>query len=168
MQPVLVSACLLGQLVRYDALAKTCEHKILSRWLREGRVVPVCPEVAGGLSIPRPAAEIEKPVGGFGVLDGRARVVDCNGRDVSEAFIRGAQEALALAKSKGIRVAVLKENSPSCGSSFCYDGTFTRTKIKEPGVTTALLRKAGIQVFSEEQFEEADEALSVLALSLVD
>lgn len=159
MQSVLVSACLLGEAVRYDGLSKPCPHKILTRWLEEGRVVRVCPEVSGGLSIPRTPAEIDKPLGGFGVLSGKARVVDNTGRDVTAAFMQGAREALAVAQARGIRVAVLKENSPSCGSSSCYDGTFTRTRIPEPGVTGALLKKAGVLVFSEEQFEEADEAL---------
>ena len=159
MQKVLVSACLLGEAVRYDGLSKPIQSDILARWLSEGRVVPVCPEVAGGLTIPRIASEIEKPLGGYAVLDGRTRVVDASGRDVSEAFIKGANEALSVAQAKGIRVAVLKENSPSCGSSYCYDGTFTRTKIPQPGVTGAMLRRAGILVFSEEQLEEADKVL---------
>jgi uncharacterized protein YbbK (DUF523 family) len=128
-------------------------------WIGEGRVVPVCPEVAGGLPVPRPPAEVTDPTGGPAVLAGTARVVDINGRDVTAPFIKGAEEALARARAQGIRVAVLKEDSPSCGSSYIYDGTFTGTKVPAPGVTAALLRAAGLQVFSEAQFDDAERAL---------
>ena len=112
---VLVSACLLGELVRHDGRHKRIAHPILQRWLDERLVVPVCPEIAGGLPVPRPAAEIERGAGGQAVLDGAARVRDVHGADVTPAFVAGAQQALALARASGARVAVLKARSPSCG-----------------------------------------------------
>jgi|GEM_PF-364899 len=158
-EAVLVSACLLGEAVRYDGGDKRCDDEVLQRWLREGRVVPICPEVTGGLPVPRPPAEIAPAAGGAGVLAGTARVIDIAGRDVTVPFVKGAMEALARSRAWGIRVAVLKENSPSCGSSYTYDGTFSGTKVSAPGVTAALLREAGLQVFSEAQFDDAQRAL---------
>lgn len=116
--------------------------------MREGRVVRLCPEVAGGLSVPRPPAELR-----------RGLVVTRDGRDVSDAFARGADEALRLVREHAIEIAVLKSNSPSCGSGTIYDGTFTGTRIAGDGVTTALLRAHGIHVFSELEWEAADAAL---------
>jgi uncharacterized protein YbbK (DUF523 family) len=162
MESVLVSTCLLGEPVRYDGGHKRCDSQVLHRWLREGRVVPVCPEIAGGLPVPRLPAEISNGTGGQNVLTGAARVKDSNGCDVSMAFVKGAEYSLALARSKSIRIAVLKEGSPSCGTSYTYDGTFSRTKVSTPGVTAFLLRQAGIHVFSEAQFIEADELLKLL------
>ncbi|MEN5239233.1 MULTISPECIES: 2-thiouracil desulfurase family protein [Pseudomonas] len=157
---VLVSACLLGQPVRYDGRASG-HPDLLQRWQAEGRVVPLCPEVAGGLPTPRPAAEIP---GGQGsqVLDGQAQVRTASGEDVSAAFMAGAQRALELVRRHGIRVAVLKSGSPSCGNRQTYDGTFTGVKVAGEGVTTALLRRDGVQVFSELELAEAERALASL------
>ena len=157
---VLVSACLLGQPVRYDG--RTSGHPdLLQRWQAEGRVVPLCPEVAGGLPTPRPAAEIPGGQGGA-VLDGGAQVITVSGEDVSAAFLAGAQQALALVRRHGIRVAVLKAGSPSCGNRLTYDGTFAGVKVPGEGVTTALLRREGVLVFSELELEEAQRALAGL------
>jgi uncharacterized protein YbbK (DUF523 family) len=155
MEKVLVSSCLLGDPVRYNGADKRCDHEILRRWLREGRVVPVCPEVAGGLPVPRPPAEIAAGAGGLKVLSGAAAVVDVHGRDVSAHFVHGAQHALELARVHGIRIAVLKEGSPSCGTGYTYDGTFTGTRVSSPGVAAALLQQAGVAVFGEAQLAEA-------------
>lgn len=154
---VLVSACLLGQAVRYDG-RDSGHPDLLQRWQAEGRVVPLCPEVAGGLPTPRPPAEI--PGGqGAAVLDGQAQVVTVTGLDISEAFLAGARQALALVREHGIRVAVLKAGSPSCGNRLTYDGTFSGVKVPGEGVTTALLRREGVQVFSELELEDAQRAL---------
>ncbi|QVM91177.1 DUF523 domain-containing protein [Pseudomonas entomophila] len=155
---VLVSACLLGQPVRYDGRASG-HPGLLQRWQAEGRVVPLCPEVAGGLPTPRPPAEIPGGQGGE-VLDGRVPVVTVAGEDVSEAFLAGARQALALVRRHGIAVAVLKSGSPSCGNRLTYDGSFTGVKVAGEGVTTALLRREGVQVFSELELEQAAQALS--------
>lgn len=162
MQRVLVSACLIGEPVRYNGAHKGSGHPILTRWRAEGRVVALCPEIAGGLPVPRPPAEIAGGAGGAAVLAGRARVVDREGHDLSPAFVAGAQQAVALARQHGLRLAVLKENSPSCGSATTHDGRFGPGLVPLPGVTTAALRAAGVAVFSEAQFEQADALLRAL------
>jgi len=162
MESVLVSACLLGEKIRYDGSDKRCDDPILQRWLQEGRMVPVCPEVVGGLPTPRAPAEIAEGAGGLEVLRQAGKVMDATGRDVSEQFKQGAWQALQLVRSKGIRIAVLKEGSPSCGSGYTYDGSFTGKKVDQPGVTTARLREAGVRVFSEAQLRQADELLKLL------
>lgn len=154
---VLVSACLLGQPVRYDGRASG-HPDLLQAWQREGRVVPLCPEVAGGLPTPRPPAEIPGGQGGA-VLDGEAQVVTIVGEDVSAAFLAGGRLALELVRRHGIRVAVLKSGSPSCGNRLVYDGTFSGSKISGEGVTAALLRREGVLVFSELELDEAAKAL---------
>ena len=157
---VLVSRCLLGHRVRYDGGASG-PYAQLAQWQDEGRVIALCPEVAGGLPTPRAAAEI--PGGqGVEVLAGKASVITTEGGDVTEAFVSGAQQALALVERHGIRIAILKANSPSCGNRLTYDGSFSGTKVEGQGVTTALLTRAGVQVFSELELEEAAKALGVL------
>lgn len=158
--PVLVSACLLGETVRYDGADRRHGHPVLARWIAQGCVVAVCPEVAGGLPVPRPAAEIEGAAGGAQVLAGEARVVDVRGDDYSAPFVAGAQCTLALAVRHGVRVALLKEGSPSCGSGYTYDGSFTRRRVPLPGVASALLCAAGIKVFGEDEIAQADAALA--------
>ena len=160
MQKILVSRCLLGHRVRYDGGAGGPFDQLAS-WMAEGRVVALCPEVAGGLPTPRPAAEI--PGGqGVEVLDGRARVLTAEGEDVSTEFLSGARQALALVEQYGIRIAVLKANSPSCGNLQTYDGTFSRVKVSGEGVTAALLKRNGVKVFSELELPEAAAALATL------
>ncbi|WP_134682731.1 DUF523 domain-containing protein [Brevibacillus migulae] len=141
----IMSACLAGCHCRYDGKAVQEDHQDL---LKKGEAIPACPEQLGGLSTPRNPAEI---VGGdgFDVLDGKARVMDNQGNDVTEQFIAGAQQALRLAKKAGVTKAILKENSPSCGSTYLYDGSFTGKKVKGMGVTAALFARNGIEVSSE-------------------
>ncbi|HEY0839171.1 MAG TPA: DUF523 domain-containing protein [Vulgatibacter sp.] len=154
MEKILISACLLGERVRYDGRDARAGVALLDGWREEGRLVAICPEVAGGLPVPRPAAEI---VGGRGaeVWAGSARVVTAAGDDVTAHFLAGARAALALARRHGVRVAVLKERSPSCGSSSVHDGSFAGRRVPGMGVTTALLRAEGVQVFSDEELEQA-------------
>lgn len=160
MQKILVSRCLLGHRVRYDGGASGPFDQ-LQLWLDEGRVVPLCPEVAGGLSTPRAAAEI--PGGqGVEVLEGRAVVITTEGEDVSAQFLFGARQALELVQEHGIRIAVLKANSPSCGNRLTYDGTFSGVKVSGEGVTAALLRRHGVLVFSELELAEAAQTLATL------
>lgn len=159
---VLVSACLLGHAVRYNGLDKKSDDDVLRRWVEEGRVVSVCPEVAGGLAVPRPPAEVVGGGGGEAVLAGRARVIAVTGVDVTTEFVQGADHALAKAAEHGIRVAVLKEGSPSCGSTYSYDGSFSGVRVPAPGVTTARLVAAGIRVFSELELAEADAFVRAL------
>ena len=163
MEKILISACLVGQKVRYDGKASSTDGGIIARWKEEGRLVAICPEVAGGLSVPRPAAEI---VGGEGadVLDDRARLITGAGEDVTSAFVDGAHRALALAQSQGIRLAVLKARSPSCGSSTIYDGSFSGQKVAGAGVTAALLRRHEITVYSDQELDQAVRHLAELEI----
>ena len=158
MQKILVSRCLLGHRVRYDGGASGPFDQ-LQQWLDEGRVVPLCPEVAGGLPTPRAAAEIPGGQGGE-VLDGQARVITTGGDDVSAEFLSGAYQALELVQKHGIRIAVLKANSPSCGNLLTYDGSFSGVKVSGEGVTAALLKRNGVLVFSEQELAEAAAALN--------
>jgi uncharacterized protein YbbK (DUF523 family) len=155
---VLVSACLLGERVRYNGADAASGDRILRDWLSEGRVVPFCPEVAGGLGVPRPPAEIQGQ-GGDSVLAGAGEVRAQTGALVTNAFLRGAELALQTALAQGVRLAVLKDGSPSCGTGFVYDGSFTGRRTADVGVTAALLRRSGIPVFSETRLEEAAEHL---------
>ncbi|WP_458378790.1 DUF523 domain-containing protein [Pseudomonas chlororaphis] len=160
MHKILVSRCLLGHRVRYDGGASGLFDQLAS-WQAEGRVVALCPEVAGGLPTPRAAAEIPGGQGGE-VLDGLAQVITTEGEDVSAEFLSGARQALELVREHGIRIAVLKANSPSCGNLLTYDGSFSGVKVSGEGVTAALLKRAGVQVFSELELAEAAAALAAL------
>ncbi|WDH35124.1 DUF523 domain-containing protein [Pseudomonas chlororaphis] len=160
MHKILVSRCLLGHRVRYDGGASGPFDQ-LANWQAEGRVVALCPEVAGGLPTPRAAAEIPGGQGGE-VLDGLAQVITTEGEDVSAEFLSGARQALELVREHGIRIAVLKANSPSCGNLLTYDGSFRGVKVSGEGVTAALLKRAGVQVFSELELAEAAAALAAL------
>ena len=146
---ILVSACLAGFDVRYDGSHNMNEK--IRELFAENKAIPICPEILGGLSIPREPAEI---VGGVGedVLDGQAKVITNTGKDVTDHFIKGAYETLKFAQKWDAKTVVLKEKSPSCGSSMIYNGEFNGSKIEGNGVTTALLKRKGIQVLSEENF----------------
>ena len=150
---LLVSRCLLGEPVRYDGRAKPLPAPVIDRLHELAELVPVCPERLGGLPTPRPPAEI---TGGTGrdVLTGRACVRTHVGRDVTQAFVRGAEETARIAREHGCRLALLKENSPSCGCTAIYDGTHTGTCRPGEGVTTAALRKIGLACLSETAIDE--------------
>ena len=144
---LLISACLLGVACNHEG--RGSPRAVVEELAGRYRLIPVCPEVLGGLSTPRPAAEL---AGGDGtaVLAGEAVVMNVDGEDVTAAYLRGARAALALARSTGATQAVLKARSPSCGSSRVYDGTFSRRLVDGDGVTAAALRAAGIDVCSDE------------------
>ncbi|WP_141905929.1 DUF523 domain-containing protein [Lysinibacillus sp. Y5S-8] len=145
---ILISACLAGLNVRYNG-TNSLDEKI-QRLVLENKAITVCPELMGGFSTPREPAEI---VGGNGedVLDGKATVIERTGRDVTELYLKGAYATLQKALEVGASLVVLKEYSPSCGSAMIYNGAFNGTKLLGEGVTTALLRRHGIEVLSEEQ-----------------
>jgi uncharacterized protein YbbK (DUF523 family) len=159
---ILVSACLLGAKVRYHGGDAACDHPILERWRDEGRLVSVCPERDGGLPTPRPPAEIVGGASGEGVIQRLAVVQTADGTNLSDAFRRGAESALETAKRHGIRVALLKEGSPSCATSYVYDGTFSSTRVAGSGVTAALLESAGVRVFNEASIEAAQAWVEML------
>ena len=146
----LVSACLLGVACRFDG--QSCPAPELDDLATRGKVITICPEVAGGLPCPRLPAEIEEAFAGLdghAVLDGRTRVVRSDGVDVTAQFVKGAQAALALAHRLGIRRAILKANSPSCGTGRIHEGRFNGKLVPGDGVTAALLKRSGIQVITE-------------------
>lgn len=147
----LISACLAGHPVRYDS--KSYHYEQIQRLIQQGKVITACPELLGGLSCPRLPAEIQNG-NGADVLNGTAQVIDAVGQDVSQAFIQGAYRTLELAQLHHIQTVVLKENSPSCGRHWIYDGSFNAQKIKGMGVTATLLLQHGFQVISENQFLE--------------
>lgn len=162
MNKILVSACLLGQKVRYDGSDKDRREATLNELIVQGRVIAFCPEVAGGLPVPRLPAEIQSG-DGEAVLDGQARLLDSSGQDVTAEFVSGAQQALAQAQTHNVSVAILKARSPSCGNAQIYDGTFSQQLIAGRGVTAALLERHGLQVFNEDEIAAAIDCAARLA-----
>ncbi len=136
-----VSACLAGIPCRYDGGSSPFAPVL--QLVKDGRALPVCPEQLGGLPTPRVPAEIRD-----------ARVITREGTDVTEAFLRGAQEALQLAKQRGCTAAILKARSPSCGCGPIYDGSFGKKLVEGKGIFAHMLLEAGFQVDSEETFHE--------------
>lgn len=143
---IAVSECLNGVPCRYDGKSKPDER--VRELVKKGAVC-ICPEVLGGLETPRSPAEIQGG-DGYDVLDGRARVVTKDGRDVTEAYIAGAERALEICRKNGVTEAVLKAKSPSCGSGAIYDGSFTGRLKAGFGVAAALLERNGIAVRDEQ------------------
>lgn len=141
-QRYVVSACLAGEHCRYDGGSSPCEA--VMELVREGRAVPVCPETLGGLPTPRTPAEIRE-----------GRVIMRDGRDVSEAFARGAAEALRRALAEGCDAAILKARSPSCGAGMVYDGTFTGRRVPGEGIFARMVREAGLPVETEETYRKS-------------
>lgn len=135
----IVSACLCGVPCRYNGA--NCEVEQVSELVRQGLAIAVCPEILGGLSTPRAPSEICNDV-----------VVNSLGEDTTEQHLIGAEKVLELAKKHGVNNAVLKDFSPSCGSSMIYDGTFNKKLIPGQGITAELLCANGIKVISAETF----------------
>jgi uncharacterized protein YbbK (DUF523 family) len=151
MDKILISACLMGQNVRYDGRHSLIDHSLFRKWNNEGRFVILCPEVAGGLPIPRPPCEQDQNTG---------LVKTQAGEDMTFAFEAGANHALEIVKQQKIRFALLKERSPSCGVNEIYDGSFSGRKIAGQGRTAGLLRLNGVQVFCEMQLDDLHHALN--------
>ena len=140
MKKILVSACLLGDNVKYNG-----ENNYLTaieKLKEEYDIIPFCPEVEGGLKIPRQPAE----------RNGH-KVINKLGEDVTKEYRLGAQKCLNICKALGIKKVLLKEKSPSCGKYFTYDGSFTSTLIKRMGVTSELLKENGIEIYSENEID---------------
>lgn len=146
MKKLLISSCLLGFPCRYDGKSKPVP---LPKELTDKvELIPVCPEVMGGLSTPRPPAEIVSRSAGA------IKVVNSEGTDVTQNYLAGAKKALEIAKANDCTFALLKEKSPSCSGGKVYDGTFSRTLTDGDGVTAALLKANGIKVFGESEIEK--------------
>jgi uncharacterized protein YbbK (DUF523 family) len=155
MRRILVSGCLNGPPIRHNATNVELVSPIWDRWADEGRLVPFCAEIAAGMAIPRRPAEI---LGGDGtsVWSGTGTVVEDTGADITEWFMEGAQMTVAHAVKNGCVAAVLTDGSPSCGSTYIYDGSFKGGTNKGTGVVAQLLADNGIRVFPETQLEQAD------------
>jgi len=146
-QKILISACLYGQNVKYDGNHNSIlEDKFINKLMHLDMLMPICPEVEGGLSTPRIPVEI---------IDGKA--INQIGEDKTSFFLNGAQKALELCKKHNIKYAILKFRSPSCGSDKIYDGTFSHTLIDGDGVCAKLLKENGIQVFSEKDLKKIEK-----------
>ncbi|OAS87436.1 DUF523 domain-containing protein [Metabacillus litoralis] len=148
---ILVSSCLAGVKCRYNGTASL--NGKIQELVDDKKAMLVCPELLGGFLTPREPAEI---IGGYGndVLEGRAKVIEKSGKDVTELYINGALRTLELVNLNKVSCVVLKEYSPSCGSKMIYDGSFQNKKIAGDGVTSALLKREGIKVISEEELSE--------------
>lgn len=138
---IVVSACLLGVDCRY--CGDNCKNEEILKLREEHNLFPVCPEQLGGLTTPRVPSERKGEL-----------VVGKDGADVTEAFQKGANQALYLAKLYECDIAILKKNSPSCGFGVIYDGTFTGNKIPGDGVAAKLLNQHGIRILNEDNFKE--------------
>jgi uncharacterized protein YbbK (DUF523 family) len=143
---ILISACLLGLPVRYDGQSKAIFSKYINDWRQNDQLIVVCPEVVGGLSTPRPAAEVisRQPI----------LVSTAAGVNVTQEFVSGAEQALKLCMQHQIQYAILKERSPSCGSKYNYDGSFSKRLVKKMGVTAQLLFEHGIEIYNEESIND--------------
>ncbi len=141
MESILISACLLGVSCRYDGLSKPLAEDILSELKSRYHLIPICPEIFGGLPTPRIPAEIQHD----------RHVKRKDGMDVSAEYQKGAEEALRLARFFDCKTAILKERSPSCGKGEIYDGTFTGTRIIGDGITAEFFKKQGILVYGESE-----------------
>ena len=132
-EKILVSSCLLGLNCKYDGGNNA--SKEVDEFLKDYEVIPICPEIMGGLATPR--------VGAARCGD---KVITKDGKDVTKQYLKGAEESLFLAKKYNVKKALLKLRSPSCGSGKIYDSTFTHTLIDGNGVTAELLKQNGIEI----------------------
>ncbi|MBU3101671.1 MULTISPECIES: DUF523 domain-containing protein [Clostridium] len=148
---IIVSSCLCGINCRYDG-SNNLDTQVL-KLLKEGKVIPVCPEQLGGLATPREPCEILNG-NGLDVIDGKATIIGTKNNDATSSFLKGAYETLKIAEEIGATVAILKARSPSCGVSKIYDGTFSGTLRPGNGVTAELLLSKGIKVFTEEDLDD--------------
>jgi uncharacterized protein YbbK (DUF523 family) len=144
---VLISACLLGEKVRYDG----SDNALTDKRLQDLELIACCPEVDGGLPVPRIPAEIYHD-----------SVMNQEGKDVTKAFKKGANRALWLVKEHHIKVAIMKANSPSCSNENIYDGTFSKQLTAGKGIAVQLLEKEGVKVFNETQLNEAFAYITTL------
>ncbi len=141
MEKILISACLVGDKTRYDG--KSSYSPIINKILEKYELVPFCCEVEGGLPIPRDPSEIQK--------DGK--LINSKGKDVTKYYLKGVDLAVNICNYNQIKIAILKEGSPSCGVHEIHDGSFKNKKIPGQGVLTAALKQRGIQVYTIEEFE---------------
>lgn len=145
---ILVSACLAGEKCRYNGEDRM--HPVIAGLGKKGKIIAVCPEVLGGLSIPRLACEIEGADAQL-VLELKAKVRNLAGEDITQAILSGARKALDLAKENKIKLAILKDKSVCCAVARIYDGSFQSRLVNGKGILTLLLEKEGIKVVNSEE-----------------
>ena len=151
MDKILISKCLLGENVKYNGGNNKIENPVIEKWKKEGRLIPICPEVDGGLPTPRPPSEIQNNL-----------VINNCGCDVTEEFVSGAKIACEKAKSAGAKYALMKQGSPSCGSKMIYDGTFSKTKKAGLGIAAKMLTDMGIRIFDESEIDILDNIIETV------
>ena len=149
-EKILISRCFLGENVRYNSETIPLNHPLLTLWQQQNRVIAICPEVSGGLSVPREPAEQQS---------NSDEIITISGINVSAQFNFGAKQALILCQQHNIQFALLSARSPSCGNEKIYNGKFNGQLIDGQGVTAALLTQHGIHVFNQFQLEELEKAL---------
>lgn len=146
----LISSCLCDNRCRYDGFAGNLgQYPQIQELLAQGRAVPVCPEILGGLPVPRLPAEISGGTGAC-VFKGKTKVVNLAGEDVTENYVEGAWKSLLIGLQAGCNKAILKSRSPACGVGVIYDGKFQKNLIRGNGVLAALLKSHGFVVLTEE------------------
>jgi uncharacterized protein YbbK (DUF523 family) len=150
---ILISPCLLGIRTRWDESCDEIEELI--HLVKSGQAVFMCPEQLGGLTTPREPAEIEPGKTAKDVLKGEAKVLSITGVDFTVQFVTGARRIVEFCHEMGIETAILKADSPSCGSIQTYDGSFTDTIIPGKGTTAELLEQNGIKVYNEKNFQSS-------------
>jgi len=155
MEKILISACLVGEKVRHNGSDFKTNNPLLDELKDKKLLLPICPEVMAGMPVPRSSHEIIGEGGGQAVLSRKAKVKNKGGHDHTDVFLKAAQIALNIAKAKALKVAILKDNSPSCGCLNIYNGSFSGEKIAGRGVAAELLSKNGIKVFCENEIDEA-------------
>jgi len=143
-EKVLVSACLIGENVKYNG--KNNKIVFPQEFLKSFELVPFCPEVEGGLPTPRPPSEI--------ISKNPLKIINNQNKDVTKEFIEGAKKTLEICKKLSIKKAILKENSPSCGKNFVYDGSFQKRLKSGQGVTASILIKNNLKVFNEYEIDK--------------
>lgn len=148
---ILVSMCLIGINCNYKGESKP--NKRVIELVKMGKAIPICPEQLGGLPTPRSGARIIKG-DGKDVLEGNSKLITDDGKDVTEQYLKGAYETLKLCRMLNVKVVVLKQGSPSCGNGKTQGGENERKTVDGDGVTTALLKKNGIKVYSEKDLED--------------
>jgi len=153
---VLISRCLLGEHCRYEGRLKPSILEHLAQYqvtAQHVRWVPICPEVDGGLPVPRQPCEICPGSTASDVLSGRSKICSCHGDDASDPYVRGAKLAVIAAQTLGAQFALLKARSPSCSPDCIYDGTFSGRLVPGRGIAAQALADVGIELFSEETVE---------------
>ncbi len=139
-----VSLCLMGENCKYSG-GNNYAPKVIE-FLADKKVIGICPEIAGGLSIPREPCEINED-------NGTRRVITLSGKELTDSFLKGARDSLKLLCENNVKYAILKSGSPSCGYGRIYDGSFTGQSIDENGIAAELFMQNGIEIFTEEDFK---------------